>query len=238
MYKRQDLKRYHSQVNEDGRPAYYPYNAKTYTNTSLDNIVKQWHSVEYAFKLMDMSARQQQVSYSRVGMFRNDAMYLTPIDIAMLDTKLQTYDSLNRYVTVAPFGRSPINDRMIYGPMEAVRIWSTQRFAKIDERARLRQDPGYEMHSERFLNASIFPAMAAPINVDRHCCFVRTRSDESALISDCGMTGDTEDWGSVDKKALVERIAQKNCTFYKMGARWTAVGCGEGIEYYLSLIHI
>jgi hypothetical protein len=77
------IQKYHSTLGPDGMPAYYPWNATTYGNASLDNMVKQWHSIEFAFKLMDLSARQLGVTYSRVAMLRSDVMYLTPIDNAM-----------------------------------------------------------------------------------------------------------------------------------------------------------
>jgi hypothetical protein len=226
------MKRYHNTVGSNGMPAYYPWAAKTYTNSSLDNIVKQWHSIEYAFKLMDITAKQMNVTYSRVGMLRSDAMYLTPIDIAMLDKEV--IDTKNHYMVVAPFARMPVNDRMIYGPYDAVKIWSTKRFELIEERVRLAKDPGYEMHSEHFLNASIFPKMEElgyETSINRDICFVRTRADESAMVSDCQIGGMTRGWGAVDKKGVVENIVQRNCTYYKMGFKWRFVGCGEGVEY-------
>jgi hypothetical protein len=62
-------------------------------------------------------------------------------------------------MVVSCFDSHPINDRMIYGPYEAIKIWSSKRFELIEERARMSLHPGFEMHSESFLNASIFPAM-------------------------------------------------------------------------------
>lgn len=234
MEKRGDaLHRYHHTVKKDGTPAYYPWKTKTYTNSSIDNMVKQWHSIEFAFKLMDVTAKQHNVIYSRVAMLRSDAMYLTPIDIAMLDK--EEIDTKNHYVAVAPFARMPVNDRMIYGPYDAVKVWSTRRFDLIEERVQLAQDPGYEMHSEHFLNASIFPVIEAlgyETNINRDICFVRTRADESAMVSDCQVGGTTRGWSGVDKKGLVESIVQRNCTYYKMGFKWTFVGCGEGVEYH------
>jgi hypothetical protein len=230
--RRATIERYHHTMNADGKPAYYPYGAKTYTNSSLDNIVKQWHSIEYAFKLMDISAKQLGVTYSRVGMFRSDAMYLSPIDIALLDKNVT--DSQNRHTVMAPFARMPVNDRMIYGAYEAVKLWSTKRFELLEERAKAQTDPGFIMHSEKFLNASIFPAMEAmgyKSNINRDICFVRTRADESAMVSDCNVGGDTRGWDKVNKKNVVEDLVQHNCTYFKMGFKWRFVGCGEGVEY-------
>jgi hypothetical protein len=227
------LDKYHNTMGPDGKPAYFPWGTKTYTSASLDNMVRQWHSIEFAYKLLDHHAKQRDVTYSRVGMFRNDAMYLTPIDIAMLD-KGQA-DTKNKHVVVAPFAQYPINDRMIYGPYDAVKIWSTKRFELIEKRVQLAKDPGFEMHSERFLNASVFPAiqeLGFETTMNRDICFVRTRADEAALANDCSVGGLTRGFGNMNKKALVEDIVGKNCTSYKMGFKWLGVGCGEGIDYH------
>lgn len=222
------LARYHNTLGVDGRPAYFPWAARTYLNSSLDNMVRQWHAIECSFKLMDYHAKKLGVTYSRVGMFRNDAMYLTPIDIAVSDRGV--FDTKNQHFVTAPFARYPINDRMIYGPYEAVKIWATKRFDLIEERVALAKDPGYEMHSEKFLNASVFPAMerldyTEVVNPD--ICFVRTRPDEAALISDCNTGG----FNKSQTKALAEDIVKKKCTEYQMG-RFHALGCGDGIKYY------
>jgi hypothetical protein len=104
----------------------------------------------------------------------------------------------------------------------------------IDERARLRRDPGYEMHSERFLNASILPAiqkLGVEIHINRDICFVRTRADISALVSDCTKGGRTRGWNKVDRKGLVESIVGHNCTNFSMGVLFKSVGCGKGQVY-------
>jgi hypothetical protein len=223
------LKKYHETVGPDGKPAYFPWRAFTYQKSSLDNIVKQWHSINDAFKLMDASSKQFHVTYSRVGMFRSDVMFLTPIDIAKLNSGGKT-DTHNHYAVIPGFGHytMPVNDRMIYGPYEAVNIWSTKRFELIEERVKLGRDPGYAMHSERFLNNSVFPAIEASgfeLHVHPDICFLRTRADYAAMISDCSPEN------GPSSKHLVEEIVQKQCTQYRMGVGFKLVGCGEGIEY-------
>jgi hypothetical protein len=166
-------------------------------------------------------------------------MYLTPIDIALLDSKHQnhegaaattTTDTQNNHAVLAPFGQVPVNDCMIYGPYKAVKIWATKRFELIDERARLRRDPGFEMHSERFLNASILPEIqkvGVEVHINHDICFVRTRADMSAVVSDCTIGGMTRGWNKVDRKGLVESIVGRNCSTYKMGVNLNFVGCGK-----------
>ena len=89
------------------------------------------------FRLL-VNAKQHNISYTRVGMLRSDAMYLTPIDIAMMDQSVP--DTHNEHAVVANFGALPVNDRMVYGPYEAVKVWATQRFSKIDDWAQTGQD--------------------------------------------------------------------------------------------------
>jgi hypothetical protein len=116
---------------------------------------------------------------------------------------------------------------MIYGPYEAVKIWSTKRFELIEERVKLEIAPGWAMHSEKFLNNSVFPAIEEAgfeFHVHPDSCFLRTRADYAAMISDCS----PKDGPS--SKRLVEEIVQKQCTEYRI-SRWKLVGCGEGIEY-------
>ena len=41
---------YHNTLKKNGKPKYFPYKAITYLNSSIDNIVRQWHSIEGAFQ--------------------------------------------------------------------------------------------------------------------------------------------------------------------------------------------
>jgi hypothetical protein len=66
-----------------------------------DNLIRQWHSVEAGFRLMEQHAQQNNINYTRVAMLRNDVMYLTPIDIMKLDNV--TMDTENRHYIIPPF---------------------------------------------------------------------------------------------------------------------------------------
>jgi hypothetical protein len=227
-----ELEKFHNATSPDGRPLYFPWAAKTYTATALDNMIRQWHSIEYAFKLMEFTARQKGISYNRVAMFRSDALYMTPIDIAEVGSGL--FDTSNNHFVTAPFARYPVNDRSIYGPYEAVKIWATQRWQLLEDRARAKADPGFTMHSERFLNGSVIPAMedaGYKHSIHPDICFVRTRADESAIVSDCIIGGATRNWDRVDPLNLVETLVERNCTSFQMGQKWKFVGCGEDQDY-------
>ena len=253
------IDKYQTTKDTEGHPVYFPYKAVTYQKTSLENIVKQWHSIESAFKLMmyteshysrpdGPSGGGGQLEYTRVGMFRSDALFVTPIDIAVwqgpgVTTKT---DSQNRYGVQAGFAHMPVNDRLFYGPRRAVEIWATRRFEAVEDRARLQPEPGYTMHSERFLNSTIFPLIEKagyPIVSNPDLCCLRVRADESVMLNDCSV-GEvtTRGWGNdddgdddndqtttrVDKQALIQEIVGRNCSRFHMGSgpRWVFLGCG------------
>eukprot|EP00980_Cylindrotheca_fusiformis_P000569 scaffold147_cov113-Cylindrotheca_fusiformis.AAC.3 len=206
------LDRYKSALNKNGEPLYFPWRAHNYTNTTLDNIVRQWHSIDAVFQLMQDHGEQNDIHYSQVGMFRNDAMYLSPIDVYRLDMK-HSSNNLRNYTVVPSFGSHPINDRMIYGPLEPIKIWATKRFEMIEQRAEQAKDPGFEMQSERFLNALIFPAMEKmgyPTWINTDVCFIRTRASSTALLDDCVIGGVVRSFRHNRKKS-VEHIIGRKC---------------------------
>jgi hypothetical protein len=218
----------------DGLPLYFPYKHKDYMNSTVVNIVKQWHSIESAFHLLETTTRRQGgVKYTRVGMFRLDVMFLTPIDISLLDKG--EVDQENKFAVVPGFGQWPVNDRMVYGPYDAVNVWSTKRFELIEERARQNNTGGIVFHPEKFMKASLFPAMTTlgyGINTNLDICFSRTRPDNSVIISDCTSSGSTRGWDQVQPRALVERIAKRNCTepYQDPSKTFRSIRCGGGIE--------
>lgn len=208
MKRKQQLDRFKFAAYKDGTPIYFPWAAVGYTNSTLDNIVRQWHSIESAFRLMEGHGQRHDIRYTRLGMFRNDVAYLTPIDIYMLD---KNNSDIKNYTAVPAFGSHPINDRMIYGPFEPIKIWSTKRFELIEERAKLALDPGYEMHSESFLNTSIFPVMEElgyPTWIHTEVCFVRTRAESVALWNDCVTGGVVAEFRHHRKKLVEEAIGR------------------------------
>lgn len=230
------LAKYKTKTDPDdgGRLMYFPYKEKTWHNASLDNVVKQWHSIETAFQLMEITGRQLGVEYSRVGMFRSDVLFVKPIDMAMLGQ--DAFDSQNRFVVVPGFAQYPVNDRMIYGNVEGVKIWATSRFSLIEERAKAHVQPGYVMHSERFMSSSVFQAIKTagyPVITSKDICFIRTRADESARWGDClpevyrkgPRRRQFARQEAVNVQALVEGIVQRNCSHTK-----DSIFCREGVR--------
>jgi hypothetical protein len=167
---------------KDGKYLYFPWKARTYKNPeTTDNIIKMWHTIHSAFHLME----QSNIQYETIAMLRNDVVYVTPIDI--LDAPDSTVS------TIPKFGKYPVSDRAMYGPAAAVKIWATQRFAKLEEHVQFirNHDPGWGLHSERFVDYALLPVIRQIVGVVREhddMCFFRARADESVWISDCDVS--------------------------------------------------
>jgi len=212
------INKYLYTVGEDGRRVYYPYKDKTWSEASVSNLVRQWHSIQSVFNLMEESGEKRGINYTRVGMFRNDAVYLTPINIFMLDHGVP--DVKNKYAVIPPFAMWPLNDRMIYGPYEAVKIWSTKRFELVEKQVELKQEKGKVLHSETIMATRVIPAIEESgfdkaINED--ICFIRSRANDEALLNDCIQKGKTREFDKIDRKSLVESTIGRKCETYSLG---------------------
>lgn len=147
-------------------------------------------------------------------MFRNDAFYVTPMDI--YETEFGAYDTKNNQAVLAPFGAMPINDRMFYGPYEGVEIWATRRFDFLESYVHT-CEPGWAMHSETFLNGAIMPAireLGIAIVVNPDVCFLRTRVNNTAITTDCHLMGETRGlrYKQVKMRKNIERVLGRRCT--------------------------
>jgi hypothetical protein len=220
-----------------GRLLYFPWGEPTYTPETVDNIIKMWHSIQAAWLLMERHATGHNVHYSRVAMLRSDVMYVTPMDIYRLDNDIHNktdagVDLENRYAVVPNFSKYPVNDRMIYGPHAAVKIWAAERFARLETHVQsiLKEKPGFGMHSERFLSNTIFPAIRQAgfkVHEHPHMCFFRVRVDESVWVSDCKTRAEpTND----KKKKLVERLIGRQCGSVTQSIRSINIDCKQSHE--------
>ncbi|GKY98817.1 hypothetical protein MPSEU_000837800 [Mayamaea pseudoterrestris] len=220
------LQKIRDTVDANGKHLYFPDNARTYTfPVTTDNIIRMWHTIREAWKLMEMHENKQGVTYDRVAMLRNDVLYATPIDIYQLQAKTNTTDHFNSFAVIPGFGRHPVSDRLIYGPRRAVQIWALQRFSRLEQHVQWIQkhDPGWGLHSERFVNYTLFRAMRnnQGVNVVEHdtICFMRARSDSSVWVSDCdgvasvtlpSIAANLERIAS-SKRELVEQVIGRQC---------------------------
>ncbi len=212
-----EIQHYRTAKNEDGQYAFFPYGERTYEYPgTLDNIVKQWHSINSVWEAMEKSSTRastnrdpKRFQYRRVAAMRNDVIFLTPIDIYNIPVAVKNAsaaaevrskgDFSNNTAAVIPnFAKWPVNDRLIYGPYSAVKIWASQRFARIEDYSKDPSAiPGMVMHSETFLNASILQTIKETqvhtnqnlqVLEDEWMCFLRVRADGAIWIEDCDAT--------------------------------------------------
>jgi hypothetical protein len=214
------IQKYRNTKTRDGKRLYFPWKTNSYIfPTSIDNMVKQWHSIERVWQIMEQESHKLHVNYVRVAMMRSDVFYATPIDIMRVN-KTHLSRTNVKEVVLPGFAMYPVNDRMIYGYCEGVRIWATQRFSRIDAHVATVQR-GFGMHSERFLNGTILPAIRKSgirVKNNHDICFFRVRADDTIWCSDCERTGKNapqgivRDFVKMDKKKLVEDIVGLPCT--------------------------
>jgi hypothetical protein len=146
----------------------------------------------------------------RVAMLRLDVLYVTPIDIYKLPDN--SLDKENKFAVVPAFASQPVNDRMIYGPYDAVRLWAAGRFSRLEHHAKLVHRTGDGIHSERFLYRTIFPAIrdfGVEIVKDKVICFLRVRADASVRFSDCSDASANE-----KNQKAVELLTRRRCSLY------------------------
>jgi hypothetical protein len=205
----------------DGHYLYFPWRDKSYLYTlTTDNIVKMWHSIQSAWELMTEHETMKSQRYDRVAMLRSDVVYMTPIDL--FQANRQPLRDGAKVAVVPAFGRYPVSDRMIIGPRDAVEIWAAQRFDRLETHVQFVQErcTGWGMHSEKFINWTVFPAIRetnTTIVEDDFMCFFRARADESVMTNDCeGTRGRiaapsiVKNLGS-DKIEVLESILGRKC---------------------------
>ncbi|GKY94344.1 hypothetical protein MPSEU_000400300 [Mayamaea pseudoterrestris] len=192
-----------------GRYVYFPYKEKSYVYpTTTDNIIRMWDGLSAVSQLMKEYETEQGIEYTRVAMLRSDVAFVTPINIYSVNGDATSSAMIQKTAVVPGFAKWPVNDRMIYGPAPAVRIWAAERFRRIDQHVRMIANarPGHGMQDEYFLDLTIFPAIHAlgiDIEEDESMCFLRTRVDESVWLNDCG---------DVDKnRRIIEPLIKRPC---------------------------
>jgi hypothetical protein len=185
------------------------------------------HSIQRVWDAMESHTTENNLpKYDRVAMMRLDVMYALPVDIFKIDKS--NVDRLNKYAISPGFAKYPVNDRMFYGPYEAVKIWATERFTRIESHVHS-YEPGWGMHSERFLESAIFSAIkeqGVEMKENPDLCVMRVRADLSVWMNDCiTMSGTTRGIKRISRQKLVELILGRPCTKSKHSRRIYQLHC-------------
>eukprot|EP00980_Cylindrotheca_fusiformis_P020461 scaffold7514_cov67-Cylindrotheca_fusiformis.AAC.1 len=239
--RKKELHRYHTTKNTyDGNLSYAAWKAKgQWSEPVQDNMIRQWHSIDAAFNLMEQHATTNNIQYNRVAMLRSDVLYVTPIDIWELGnnhtttagTDAKVMDVTNTHFVLPAFANFPVNDRIFYGPYEAVKVWATKRFELVEERVKNPDLAGYVLHSELIIRDAVLPAIHKlrresddddfVQHVDPNLCFIRTRPNSVVLINDCFLGRSTVNL-PFDSQLLIQKVQQitkrKKCQLPKKNA--------------------
>merc|ERR1711935_485675 len=99
---------------------------------------------------MEANAKRLKRKYARVAMLRNDVVFVSPIDVYRLPNNQR--DVTNNHIVVPGWALFPVNDRMVAGPYDAVKIWATGRFGRIEASVRHNNKKSIGIHSEEFMS--------------------------------------------------------------------------------------
>lgn len=220
---------YNDRGGPDNNLLYIPLSeAEPFPNATIVNIIKMWHSQESVWNLMEPpSSGQHNEHYSRVAMLRSDVLYVTPIDIYKLPDGSMDYE--NQYAVVPNFANFPVNDRMIYGPADGVKIWAAGRFKRLQRHVERVLETGDGIHPERYLYHTIFPAIRdAGVQIlpgNKELCFLRVRSDLSLRAGDCGRGCVTD-----QNKRAVEYLLQRPCLLNRNNPDVSYYECNDNVR--------
>jgi hypothetical protein len=131
------------------------------------------------------------------------------------------YDIHNQYVVIPGFASYPVNDRLIIGPYDAVKVWATQRWNLYEQHVRYlqanRNDDDdvtsavpFGLHDESVVGYTILPTIEKNLRykvmMDRRMYFLRVRADGSIWILDSPYNG------KVTEKDKLEALLKRKCT--------------------------
>jgi hypothetical protein len=103
------IETYRTTKDQNGNYRYFPYKHPNYEYPStMDNIVKQWHSIDAVWRHTETTAKSLGKSYKRIAMLRSDVVYITPLDIYKMES--HEYDFNNEHFLIPNWGNWPVND--------------------------------------------------------------------------------------------------------------------------------
>ena len=176
---------------------FYPHSvggAWTYPLT-IDNMYKQWLSIQRAWTAMARGEAQRGAPYGRVGLFRSDVLYKTDVDVQRGDA------------VVPGFGwfpgnnRAGMSDRMFYGLRRHAETWASRRLQHVADYLARRPSLRGEIHSE---SLSLDRMRHAPVTPDRDLCFLRVRATCWVEEDDCDQMPAPPRFGTEDADAFRE----------------------------------
>ena len=140
---------------------------------SMDNMIKQWHSIERVWGSMLEAERRRGREYARVGLFRLDVVYKT--DIRLDDGAHAVIPNFGHWYNDPKRG---LNDRMFYGDRAYGEQWATGRFSQVEAYVASHANA---LHSESFM---LYLMRDVPVTL-KQICFHRVRANGKVQTNDC-----------------------------------------------------
>ena len=136
------LEEFNNNIDLDYYRKYFPKNVGWHYPSSMDNMIKQWYSIQSVFNYMNSFSTK----YDHVGMFRVDLIYETPI---YLNDEDAIQPNFGHVMPQLHF----MNDRFFHGSFNASKHWSL-RFSYVEKflkEIKGTKDENRGLHSETFL---------------------------------------------------------------------------------------
>ena len=158
----------------------FPFNHSWHYPSSMDNMVKQWHSIDQVWQLMEQAEQNSGQKYDQVGLFRSDVFYANPINIYDGDAVIPKFGACRA-----------ANDRMFYGKREYAKIWATSRFDGVQgyidrwrDGTQKRPEVEDKVHSEFYMRDAVLWSIPVPVK-KKDICFFRVRGTGAVRTKDC-----------------------------------------------------
>ena len=161
----------HKRPNHKSFRKYHPPDDNWEYPSSIDNLIKAWHSENSVWDLMEASGNK----YDRVGIFRLDTRFPHPISVN---------DGRPGVACSHRLAWGGLCDRAFYGNYDVVKQYASEKFARAHEYAEEHGD----LHSERFVRYLMrgFNIVAEEICVHRVRACAPDGSICSAPAHTCG----------------------------------------------------
>lgn len=156
----------------------------------MDNMIRQWHSIDTGWKLLTSYENKMLKRYERVGFFRLDVIYMHPINILTNESAV-----IPPLMFSQGFKNNFLNDRLFYGDRDIGAIWASERFDSVDEFISWKMSNKDKvtfsgLHSEEMLRFLLIEKHRLSANITlRNICFQRVRTTGKVLTSDCDIFG-------------------------------------------------
>lgn len=185
---------------EAGNPLFFalPETLKVYTTDQIDNILRMWHSQEAVWSMLEASAAQWNVTYTRAAMLRSDFFYLTPIDILEhTDTfsREPKVDYDNKIAVYFKWPADPVMDTFFMGPARGVKAWAgavpgEDHMALMHSHILfdLRKNNKHRMYLPQYMYWTLFPAVErqnVTVVKEDVICAARVRAGDIVWLDDC-----------------------------------------------------